>query len=236
MKIIHLDKIDIAKYGKKSSGSFFVAHVRVDNLKETSESILVAINDKSWIQRLNYAKKETFESCMEATVRKIAQEIFNRKQGALTESFGEYIISFTALDTLEEGFGHNKVPLAELLRDQESGNPGFDFHSESTSKIIVFGEAKYSEKSTAHGRGIKQVKEFIGSKKDSRDLNMLEGIVSDEAIESHRNKRKGFAVAFSYHSQDIEKTLKNIFKSEHIEALLNHEEVYLIAIEIQHEH
>ena len=232
MQILSVQEINVSEYGKKSNCSVFFAHVKLDDIEKTSSKILETINDQSWISKLSYAKRETFESCMKDTVEKITKEIFDKKEDFLTESFGEYLISFTAIDVLEENYNHRRVPLAELLRDQKSGNPGFDFHSESTSKIIIFGEAKYSAKKTAHGRALRQIKGFITEKKDSRDLNMLEGIVSTEAMESHRQKQKGFAAAFSYCSQNINKTIGNILKSNHIDELLKHKEVYLIAIEI----
>ncbi|MBL0255080.1 MAG: hypothetical protein IPQ27_08970 [Chitinophagaceae bacterium] len=46
---------------------------------------------------------------------------------SVNEDIGEFIVSYSAQLALEIEYSHQRIPLAELLKEKVLGNPGFDF-------------------------------------------------------------------------------------------------------------
>ena len=77
--------------------------------------------------------------------------------------------------------------LQKLWKEKISGNPGFDFHTETPTEFIAFGEAKYRAASNAYNLALKQIKDFIQEKKDLKELSDLKNFVGAKAISNISN-------------------------------------------------
>ena len=62
------------------------------------------------------------------------------------------------------------IPLAELFKKQKSGNPGYDFYTETPIHIILFGEAKYKSDRNAYAQALQQLNDFEQDQADIEDL------------------------------------------------------------------
>lgn len=58
------------------------------------------------------------------------------KDDEITKDTGEYVVSELARQTLVNHMKYLDVPLAELFKEQVSGNPGFDFYSANNEKTL----------------------------------------------------------------------------------------------------
>lgn len=147
MTIVEIGQVNKANFGIVSSTKYNYCLVSVDAPSVIS-SVIKEITDNSWLSSLNPIDRVSFEACMNKTVNSIIEECQKyQKQtsGGLYDykQVGEYIVSKAGRDSLTEGFSHGFIPLAELWKEKEKSNPGFDFHSLSPSEIFIFGEAKY---------------------------------------------------------------------------------------------
>ena len=232
MQIISCKLIDMNKYGKKSSCKVLAVHIQINDIKERAVEMIKLISDGSWIDKLSPVAKMTYQARAKRTVKKLVLEVFNKVDDVVTEDFGEYVVSVSAQDVLVGNQGHSRVPLAELIKEKDSGNPGFDFHTESDSKLIAFGEAKYSGKGNPHGKALSQICKFIEREEDAAEFDILENFVSPEAINNAMQNKKAYIAAFSLNNDKPESILYNSFNSKFINKLLDYPELYLIGVEI----
>ena len=165
-------------------------------------------------------------------LKKLVNEIFNKVNNTVTEEFGEYLVSISAKDILITKLDHKNIPLAELWKEKISGNPGFDFHTESPSYLITFGEAKYSSSINPHTHALSQIVDFINEKKDEADLIHLRNFASCKAVENAMNQKKAFVAAFSLNGTQFERIFNTVLTSSRIEPLLEYPELYIIGVEI----
>lgn len=152
--------------------------------------------------------------------------------GTLKDDLGEYLVSMNAQEALVQGLAHTKIPIAELWKEQISGNPGFDFHTLSTSEIIVYGEAKYRSTQNGYYDAFNKMSDFIHDNKMQRELRHLRVLASDNAAQNVLSNKLGFAAAFSVHTRNLGRTIENAIKYPSFNILLNYPEVYLITVEI----
>jgi hypothetical protein len=235
MKIISNEKYDLATLDIESDCEVYCIHVKVLDVEGRANQMITTISDESWISKLSERRQKTFTARAQRTIEKLVNDILTKVHDVndkVTEEFGEFMISDTAQLSLENKHFHTKVPLAELLKEKVTGNPGFDFHTESQNNLIMFGEAKYSGDSTPRARAINQIAEFIKLEKDNAELIILENFVSDAAMENVDDNKKGYVAAFSLNSDNPDLIFKNALKSEAISSLLEFPELYLIAIEV----
>lgn len=222
----------MADYNIKTSCKVYAVYAKVSDIDTRAEEMIETLTNTDWINPLPATKKVTFEATSKRTIVKLTENIRNRiNEDKLTEEFGEYLVSDTALKTLEEIYNHIRVPLAELLKDRLTGNGGFDFHSETQTNYITFGEAKYSGSTSPYNRALKQIKDFIGLEKDNAEINILENFVSKSATINFLAGDKSFAAAFSL-NDDPDKMIENAILNKHLKKLLGHKELYLIGVEI----
>ena len=125
-----------------------------------------------------------------------------------------------------------EAPSICIFKEQKSGNPGFDFHTESFSNIIAFGEAKYSASINPYTKALSQIVDFIGLCKDDMELTDLSNFVSGQAIDRALNGVKAYIAAFSLNSKKPETILTKVLNSEYLSKLLSYPELYLIGVEI----
>lgn len=207
-------------------------HVQITDLTSVIEDFHNSIADTSWIDNLDELSKDIFFATSERTINKIVNEIIAGITTSINQNIGEYIVSYAGQHVLETSYLHTKIPLAELLKEKISGNPGFDFHTISTKRFIVFGEAKFSMNDTPRAIALNQIGEFIDLKKDIAELNSFRPFMNEAIEKNVIAGMRGFAAAFSFNSDSIDTIFKNALESEIIAELIKHNELYLIAVEI----
>ena len=208
-------------------------HVKITNIDEDVSSLLKVISDTSWIDRLGAIDKKIYNATSERTITDISEKIKAMDNSPLSVSVGEYLVSFSAQNALVEVCGHHKLPLAELLKEKKSGNPGFDFHTISSNNLLIFGEAKYSANNTPKDKAIEQIMDFIGLKKDYAELHSLLPLLSEEVKSKIVDDVKGYAAAFSLNMNSLDLAFKNAFKMNELNNVIaEHSEYYIIAVEI----
>lgn len=232
IEVISVKKEKMSDYGKTALGVVYSAHVKVKDIRVRAEEMIEIISNTSWIERLESCEVATFKARSERTINKLVNDILSQVEDEISAQFGEYMISDTAQCILESELNHTKVPLAELLKEKVIGNPGFDFHTESDTNLIAFGEAKYSGDSNPHGSALSQIADFIELKKDNAELIIIKSFVSKTAVEKSLKGKKAYVAAFSINSPTPQKIIINALKSKAIEKLLNFPEVYIIGVEV----
>ena len=232
MKIISTVQEDMTKHGKTTDCLVHSVHVKVQNVQARAEEMITSISDTSWIGKLDAIDQAAYKARAAKTINKLVNEILKKVENELPEDFGEYLISDVAQNVLNSSFRHTKVPLAELLKEKLSNNMGFDFHTENTGNLIVYGEAKYSGSDSPYTNAITQIVDFIKDEKDIAELVHLRKFVSDAAAKNAIKKQKAYVAAFSINAKNPQTILNNALKSGHLDGLLSYPELYLIGVEI----
>ena len=160
------------------------------------------------------------------------KNVLDKVENTITEEFGEILVSTSAKDSLCTYYKHKKIPLAEIWKEKTSGNPGFDFHTETPSELIAFGEAKYRNQSNAYNNAFEQIDDFIRNEKDLKELSDIKNFVGNKALANIADLNlKAFIAAFSLYSANDNLIIGNIMKNQYIEGLLRHPELYIIGVE-----
>ncbi|MDD2871055.1 MAG: hypothetical protein PHS49_03615 [Candidatus Gracilibacteria bacterium] len=232
IQIVSGEEIDITNYGKVSTGKIFIIHVRVNDIKGIANEMITDIMDKSWINNLDIIDRASYNVRMVPTVNKLVNNIFQKVENDVTKDFGEYLISHSAGNALNKLHSHIVIPLAELRKEQISGNPGFDFHTETLSQLISFGESKYRSRGNSYKEALEQIVSFITDNKDMKELSDLRKFVSENATLNAVNGKKSYVAAFSINGTNYDSIFDNIMNSNYIDSLLCSPEVYLIGVEI----
>lgn len=214
----------------ESPSKIFTALVRITDLEQEASNILAMLFDQSWIDSLEVVGRTSFLARAKPTIEKMAAAISANNPSDLSEDFGEYLVSESARQTLQSKFKHSLIPLAELIKEKSLGNPGFDFHAESTDAILIFGEAKYSGSSTTYTKALEQIVKFIGQSKDDMELSLLEVFATPTSVKNYTAGFKGFAAAFSIHADKPETIFANALKKDEIKELAQYSELYLIGV------
>lgn len=202
-------------------------------LNETIKYIFNELSDLSWINR--YDKnilRKSIEERTNITVIDIEQKLLKCKEDIIASEAGEYIISILGKQALVNNLNYLNIPLAELWKEKKSGNPGFDFHSESIENKLIFGEAKYVCGKNAYNNALSQINDFINLNKDLMEIVGLDPLVSDISLDNFEEGRKGYAAAFSSNKIDNNILIRNILENENTKKLLNYDELILVAVDI----
>ncbi|MDV7698697.1 hypothetical protein N6B72_17365 [Chryseobacterium soli] len=231
MTIDHIDNKTLEKIPNDSSCNIHCLHIKINDIKPIIKEIEVDISDTSWINDLDELSKKVFKANAEKTINKIVNDIIAKVDSNINTDIGEYIVSYSAQHSLEINFSHKKIPLAELLKEKISGNPGFDFHSISSTNYLIFGEAKFSIDSTPRSDALEQIEKFIGDK-DNGELFWLQPFLDEQTKTNIINDEKGYAAAFSFNGNSIIKILNNALESSPIKKIIQNKELYLIAVEL----
>ena len=210
----------------------YYIRVKVNNIKQKAQEIMVKILDKSWLKELdNEIDYNSFLVRSEETIN-ILTEILKEVGNEIGAEFGEFLVSSVAQSSLEDIYQHTKFPLAELWKEKAKGNPGFDFHTISNEEILFYGEAKFNMEHNAYPKAISQICKFINKKKDIMELTDLRKLNS-RVNERHLSKEaKGFVAAFSIHN-NFENIFQTIQNNENVKKYLQkYPELYFIGIEV----
>ncbi len=232
MKILNCYKVDNKSYRLAPNADIYVIHVLIDDLSEQVSEMISIIMNKSWISKLSPVDKISLESRAKRTITKLVDEIFKKVTNTITTDFGEYLVSMSAQTALETSLTHHRVPLAELFKEKVTGNPGFDFHTESHTTLVAFGEAKFSGDDSPYSNALSQICKFISLEKDVAELTDLCKFVSEKAISSAMENNKAYIAAFSLNAAKPDRIFENILSSDYIKPILKYSELYLIGVEI----
>ena len=176
--------------------------------------------------------KQTFSVRFQSTIDYISSNIIHEGDDSLTSDSAEYVISEIARSAIVEQLDYLDIPLGELIKEQKSGNPGFDFYSMNKSDIILFGEAKYVAKQNAYGRALEQIYRFHTEQRDVADLLDIQNLCPKTSCDEVCNGNKGFIAAFSSKSTPTERLIGNIKNNNNYQNLSSHKELILVAVDI----
>ena len=232
MEIVSVKIENMGDYGKSSEGIVYSVHVIIKDIEVRAADMVSNISNTSWISKLDAVARVLYSARSERTITKLVNYIINRVENTITDEFGEFLVSDSAQSVLVGELDHEKVPLAEFLKEKDSGNPGFDFHTETHTNLVAFGEAKYSGKGNPHGKSLSQIVRFIDLKKDDAELVDLRNFVSESAMDNSLHGRRAYVAAFSVNHDNPEIIIRNSLKSKFIDDLLVFPEVYVIGVEV----
>lgn len=245
--VIIQEQIDLAEHVRVTVSQNFTEYdsndgpkvqflrVEVDNLEPTIRSIVTAIADTSWVSDLvDEIIQDSFLARAQSTIEKLSRELENAVTSGATESAGEYIVSMVARYVIEAVYGYKALPLAEVIKEQKSGNPGFDYHHENAGLVLLFGEAKYRTGYNAYGSAFSQIVDHIKLQKDVKEITDLSHFMSQGAKMNWQNGKKGFSAAFSTSGKafDSNQLIANIKASKYFGQLLEHEALVIVAVDI----
>jgi hypothetical protein len=212
-----------------------ITFVRINptNIELTLKEVFDSLANLSWLN--NFDKdwlKEGYQVRADATVKYIADNIIKAGDDKVTSNSGEYVISELARLTLINELSYSNIPLAELIKKQKSGNPGFDFYSENPGNVLLFGEAKYQSNQNAYGRAFEQMVRFINESADIGDLPDIDAFCSDNSKSNVLNGIKGFVASFASKETPTQTLVKNIQENEDYKTLAKFTELVCVAVNI----
>lgn len=208
-------------------------HIKITDIKNKAKELMITILDKSWLTKLDSEiDKASFIARSGPTIDLLIK-LLKKVGDKIGMDFGEFLISSSALSVMENKYAHEKFPLAELWKEKDKGNPGFDFHTISGQELLFFGEAKYNSSHNAYPKAISQICSFIKKNKHIKELTDLKKInarVNDE----HLNTGKiGFIAAFSIHN-NFDNIFNTLMKNKNSKNnnIFKYPELYFIGIEV----
>lgn len=209
--------------------------VKIDDIENHIDRITHSIQDTSWINELGPISQISFRAASRKTIEKLIG-IFSRQDEPVSSELGEYIISMSAGDVLENKLQHKKLPISELWKEKKSGNHGFDFHTITPENKVSFGEAKYSRSSNKHHDSIDQIIDFIADDKHKMDYQQLQAFINKETVDNILQNKNCFCAAFSIIN---EKSFKRLMNNESVSSKINKiipnsKEIFIIGIAICH--
>lgn len=232
MEIKSIETVNMKDFGKTSTGLVFKIHVKIHDIEKRAKDIIQSISNDSWIKDLGVVEQLSYAARAKKTIEKLVTEIFEKVENTVTVEFGEYLVSESAKDSLINHLKHTHIPLAEMWKEKKTGNPGFDFHTESSTNLISFGEAKYSSNSNPHTVAINQIVGFINDGKDTMELVDLKNFTTPEAIENAVMGARAYIAAFSVNGQQYDRIFKTAIESDGFDKLLGFPELYIIGVEV----
>ena len=232
MKVVFNKKLKVVDNISLNTCEVHLLHVQIDDVNVRAREMRDRVLDTSWLGKLDIVDKFGFEACAERTIKKLVEDILNKVNGTVEEDFGEIMVSDTAQCVLKKEKHHNILPIAELIKERVSGNGGFDFHSESPDRVIIYGEAKYSGCSTRYADALGQINDFINHKKDIAELVIIKSFVTAEATKKAVDGIKGYTAAFSINAKNPNIVFCNAMNSDEFKRLLKYKEIYLIGVEV----
>lgn len=207
--------------------------IRPTDIKLTLRSVFESLSNNSWIMKFDDGfLKDTFSVRFQSTIDYISSNIIHEEDDSLTSDSAEYVISEIARSTIVEQLDYLDIPLGELIKEQKSGNPGFDFYSMNKSNIILFGEAKYVAAQNAYGKALEQIYRFNTERRDIADLLDIQNLCPKASCDEVCKGNKGVIAAFSSKRTLTERLIRNIKANVNYQRLSSHKELILVAVDI----
>ncbi len=199
----------------------------------TLKEVFISLSSLSWIN--NFDKeytKQSFKVRADATVKYISDNIIRENDDEITSNSAEYVISELSRKSLITELNYSDIPLGELIKEQKSGNPGFDFYSENGTNILLFGEAKYIASRNAYGSAFKQIVRFEKEKRDIADINDIEKFCSNKSLNNFTKNKKGFVAGFASKKTPTDKLIDNIKKNTNYNIIKKFDELICVAVNL----
>lgn len=231
MRIVKLKTSDYINPTVYPNCQITCLYVEIDNFVEYVDHMINEVMDNSWMSSLDAFDKQAYEAAIQRTLPKLLGEVLVRST-PLNDSIGEYLVSMSAQDALVDSCNHRKLPLAELIKERKSGNGGFDFHTISDSKLVCFGEAKFSLNDTPYTNAIVQIEDFINEEKDIAESHVLKPLLNSDEINNYANGLKGFTAAFYFNAKSLNVILQHALARTSMQTIAQYPEFYLIAIKV----
>lgn len=228
MRVLECKKIDDENFDN-------ITYIRIEpeDLSVTISDILASLSDLSWIAKFDQPYvRNSFKKRAKDTANYLTNKIMKKDEDVITKNSGEYIVSELARKTLVSELEYKDIPLAELFKEQVSGNPGFDFYSANKEKIIIFGEAKYNSKRNAYGVGMEQVDRFIREEQDLSDLNDIDKFFEQESLMAADRGEKAYAIAFASKGTASDIIIEGIINNKYYKNIASNKEVVFWAVNI----
>lgn len=209
--------------------------VEVSNTRPVVEAAIARIADTFWANEvLDDFTRQGFLTRAQSTIDTLTASLESAIDNTITSNTGEYVVSITAHCIVESIYNYKALPLAEIIKEKKSGSPGFDYHHEKDGLLLLFGEAKYRSAGNAYNSAFKQIVGHVGAGKDEKEAVDLVHFITRNTKANFLSGKKGFTAAFSTkgRSFDVEKLKAGIIKNEYFEKLLEHEELIIVAVDI----
>ncbi|PLX69992.1 MAG: hypothetical protein C0603_03380 [Denitrovibrio sp.] len=209
-----------------------IIEVKVRDVAPIIQEIINDLLDTSWVTSLDVLNQRSLLARAKPTIEEIVTNIFSRSDDKLTSDSGEYFVSCSSQYVLECYCNHSRVILSELFGKKITGNPSFDFHTETNTSLIAFGEAKYSSSGSPYGVALSQINKFLSDEKDLQDMADIRHFVSDDANDNFIDDKKAFIASFSLNAKSHEIVFNNLIKDDNFKKLLRYNELYIIGVSI----
>ena len=236
MKVVSFSQVDTTKYGYAAHSCVYsiLVEVQAANAQQEAANILQIITDLSWVNQFDVIDQQSYLACARPTINKIVESILSQVGNTIEKEFGEYLVSCSAQRALIGTFSHQPIPLAELIKEKISGNPGFDFHTISPQELIVFGEAKYASSHSAYKEAEYQIVDFLRTEnqKHLKELKELRRFTGDVPALNVTESKFGVAAAFAIRAQNPSLIISNAIEFSDFKNLLANSEVYIIGVHI----
>ena len=203
------------------------------DIKLTLKNVLDSLMNLSW---LSYFDEDylhnSYELRCEQSIKHIAENIIKEDDSEVTKNSGEYVVSELARTSVVDTYSYLDIPIADLFKKQTVGNPGFDFYTRNLNKNILFGEAKYIAKQSAHSSALKQSYDFYNQKQHITELADIRDFFCNDSLINCNKDEIGFMIAFSAKSTSTANFIQIIKENKNYKELSKFKEVILIAVNL----
>lgn len=229
--------IEISEQCVGSADSVHFLRVSVTDFSQFIADIIKLLMNQTWMYDL--LRPDVDEKYMQLVSSKTRDKLLPyfkeyqnnpKKETKAHSEFKEYAISYSAQGALRQQYKHKGLPLAELIKEQVSQNPGFDFHMLRSDCILVFGEAKYRKRHNGFYDALKKVHELVCQNKHISDCGTLNKFYS-EAVKKCYNDGYALALAFSLSGMEVESNKKEWWKKIKDLESLSGRDVYVIGVQ-----
>ena len=202
-----------------------------EDISNTIYTVFNKLLDLSWLDKFtNESIRKGFEKSANDTINYLKGKLF-RDNDKVTSDTGEYIVSVLSKDALVNNYGHESIPLAELLGRKVSNNPSYDFYT-IDNNIFVLGEAKYKSDINAYGSSLNQIAEFICKEKHISDIPLLFHFSNEETLNNLSNHIFHICAAFSTTDIKTDVLINNILTNKRFLELSQEKDVFLVAVNL----
>ena len=224
-----------AVVGKTDQPNITFIRLKSVDMTVTLREIYASIASLCWISNLpniSFGLETSLRVRSLGTINTL-RDLFNRNpNSAISGNIGEYVISEMARSSLINEMGYLDIPLGEVIKQQVTGNPGFDFFSMNKNQVVLFGEAKFVAGRNAYGSAMRQIDDFITEGRDITDLVDLQPFCPPSSLDDVARERKGFVAAFSATDIPSATIIHGIQQNPHFANISRYDELICVAISI----
>ena len=226
--------LDVNEHVYEDATHLNFVDVSISDFDRFVELIIELLMNRTWMSvLLRYDEDAPY---MELVSRRTQDKLLplfkeyaqNRKEGSSAHAeFKQYAISYSSQAALKKRYQHKALPLSELIKEQISQNPGFDFHMLRSDCIFVFGEAKYRRASTGFSDALKKLCELVEECKHISDCGVLNKFNSEAAKNCYAGN---YALAIGFSFSDADKKIPEWKKKLEEIKILAGRSIYIISI------